>query len=115
MYPESSRLLEMLMMLFATSGSHANIVQQPNLTIREPHVLAVGEFQKNEGCVAGFKRLGYKVTVTQCSEAAIKVGIQPIWSNASGKVIIDVPVNEGDPFAVIEKNGKKIFMLYKQK
>lgn len=115
MNPSGTNLYEMLIMMLAASTGQPNQELVASQQIRGSHVIAVSEFKKSEGCMAGFKRLGYNVKLSQCVESAKKAGITPVWSNNGGTVRIDVPVKEGDPFAVVEKNGKKQFILYKPK
>jgi hypothetical protein len=95
--------------------------QQSASSITQSRVLAMSSFKQNEGCITGFRRLGYTVTSEGCVKMAKEAGITPIWDNtplddinAPPRMI--VPVKAGDIFAVVvEKNGKKKYILYNSK
>lgn len=76
----------------------------------------VSEWKRGEGCIQGFKRLGFDITVKDCISLAKKHGY-PVYiflpPPGSGKPsIVSVLVKEGDPFAVIQKSGRTVYRLY---
>jgi hypothetical protein len=100
----------------ATSAETSEV--KPKSTIPSVKVLAVGEFKRGETCIDGFKRIGYKITVKQCIDASNEAGVTPPWSRPQlGKEpVIIVPVQQGDPFAVIKTpNGATKFVLFNKK
>lgn len=77
----------------------------------------IGEFQKGESCMQGFRRLGYKATLNECILAAEEAKIRILWykPDLEKPPIIIVPVQEGEPFAVIFEEGKQpIVKLYER-
>lgn len=76
----------------------------------------VSEWQKGEGCIQGFKRLGFDLTVQDCISLANEYGY-PVYiylpRPLSGKPsTITIPVKEGDPFAVVREGGNTVYKLY---
>ena len=116
MNTDSTRLFELLVALLGAAAPVPHVAQsQPPSIQTDTRVLVVGNFKSGEGCIAGFKRLGHNVTEKQCVRMAKIAHIEILWSQApDGETTIIIPVNEGDPFAVIEKKGVKQYLLYKK-
>ena len=103
---DQTLMYELLIALFTAAQT------PPSL---QPKVVAIGEFKNGESCVSGFKRIGYKVTVSDCVDAAKKAKIDVLWyAPPNGRPVIIVPVKEGDPFAVIRQNNNFHFVLHKK-
>lgn len=112
MNAESQKLFELLILMLSAGSSHAAM---PHTQLPEVKVETVGEFRRGEGCVAGFRRLGYTVTVNKCIQIAHKAGVTvAFFSDERGNKTFDVLVHEGDPFAVVNRKGKREYVLYKR-
>lgn len=87
---------------------------------KQKRVVAVGEFKQGEGCLAGFRRLGYTVTVAQCQKAAKESSLSVLFAESSKNTaqadILIVDIHPGEPFAVLEAEGNKAtkIKLYKR-
>ncbi len=87
---------------------------------KQKRVVAVGEFMPGEGCLAGFRRLGYTVTVAQCQKAAKESSLGVLWvedpKKPSQPDTLVVDVQPGEPFVVLEARGVKAtkIKLYKR-
>ena len=107
---ETARFYETLVAMFLLAAPAT-----PPTSALDVRIEAIGEFRQNEGCIAGFKRYGHRVSVKQCIAMAQKAGVEvSVAISESGSQIFDVHVKEGDPFAIIRRNGKLQYMLYKQ-
>ena len=117
MVPERQKLFELLIMLLG-AGNHQSMPHVAPMipSAHEIKVLAMGEFRKGVGCIAGFRRYGYRVTTKQCVAMAKVAHIEVQWfqPDSDQPATIIIPVKEGDPFAVIQKKGVKQFVLQKK-
>jgi len=83
-------------------------------TSRHPYrVVAISKFRKGEGCMAGFRRIGFNVHLKDCVLAAKRVKIPVLWyrPDVNKPATIILPLKEGDPFAVRLEEGKWTIML----
>ena len=105
--------------LNAQCPSLGDDLQMPKNTKMKREVVAVGEFRKSEGCMQGFRRLGYTVTLNQCLGAAQKSSL-PTFTSESADVTkkdsLIIIVQKGDPFAVLKANGRRAteILLYEK-
>lgn len=107
--------------LNALAASDATTVKRDEkqdfmVTDTQPYrLLLVSSFRKGEGCMQGFKRIGYTVRLKDCVKAAEAAGIDVLWyrPNINKPATTIIPVKEGDPFGVLLQDGKQIIVLYK--
>jgi hypothetical protein len=76
----------------------------------------VSAWRKGEGCIEGFKRLGFDVSLKDCIKMAhdadipVYVFLPPPGSRKPSTFY--VPVKEGEPFGVIVDGNKRTYLLY---
>lgn len=83
-------------------------------TSRHPYrVVAISKFRKGEGCMEGFRRIGYDVRLKDCVLAAKRVKIPVLWyrPDVNKPATIILSLKEGDSFAVRLEDGKWTIML----